>query len=138
MLPPRPLSLREYLSGDVPEAGADREILDSLRHEHLAWRRTRRYTCADRDGDPSDLRVDQLDFACMDTNSHCDTQGLDGVDNRTRAADRAGRPVERAKKPSPAVSTSVPLYRPIIARMARGGARRRPSRRDRRVARPSP
>src|SRR6185437_9676404 len=47
----------------VPEAGADGEILDCLRHEHVARTRTRRHTCADRDGDPSDLRVDELHFA---------------------------------------------------------------------------
>ena len=49
----------------VPEAGADREILDCLRHEHLARRRTCRHACADRDGDAADLRVDELDFACV-------------------------------------------------------------------------
>src|SRR6476659_650323 len=94
----------------VPEAGADGEILDCLRHEHVAWTRTRRHTCADRDGDPSDLRVDELHFACVDTNSHGDAQRPDGVDNRLRAANRAGRPVERGKE---AVTRGIDLGSPV-------------------------
>ena len=94
----------------VGEAGADREVLDGLRDEHLARLRKRRHTGADRHRDPADLRIDELDFASVDTSSYSDSQRLHGVDDRLRTAHRAGRAVERGKE---AVTGGVDLGSPV-------------------------
>jgi lysophospholipase L1-like esterase len=48
----------------------------------------------------------------VDTGSHCDPEGLHGRDNRLRAANRAGRPVERRKE---AITRGIDLGSPVPA-----------------------
>jgi hypothetical protein len=75
------------------------KVLDSARHEYLAWCRLRSYASADVDGDPTDLSVNELAFAGVQTRAHLQPELLQRLANCTAAPDRPGRTVEAREEP---------------------------------------
>ena len=79
--------------------GADDEVLHGARDEHLARAGERRDARAEMDGQPGDVVRQDLDLADVDAGPDLEPELPDAVADRDRAADRAGRAVERREEP---------------------------------------
>src|SRR5215218_4420321 len=83
--------------GEV-DAGADDEVLDRVRDEHLARRRQRTDARTDVDGESADVVADRLALARVQTRAQLDAQIAHCVAQLERTADRPRRPVERCEE----------------------------------------
>jgi len=88
------------------------EVLDGARNEHFAGLGHRCDPGADVDGDAAGLAVDQLALAAVQPRTNVEVELADPLlDREAQWIARAG-PSKVAKKPSPAVSISLPRKRP--------------------------
>jgi hypothetical protein len=80
------------------DPGPGDEVLDGLRHEHLAFARLGRDARARVHGDPADGIACELDLAGVEPGTHAEPGGGDVLRDGARAADRPRRPVERREE----------------------------------------
>jgi hypothetical protein len=90
----------ERLNAAVTETqpGAGDQVLYGARYKNLACTGKRRNARADVNGDAADIISDHLAFAGMEPGTNLDTERLDFLGNRTRAANPASRTVKGSEK----------------------------------------
>src|SRR5579863_3021955 len=80
------------------QPGADDEVGDGARHEHLSWTGQRRHPGADVDGHPADVLSQQFDLARVQAGPHLDAELGGPVAYGTGALDGPCRSVERRQE----------------------------------------
>ena len=100
---PRPIYHRNYYGGFLLDP--DDNSVEAVHH-------------ADMRGDPSDLAVDDLALTGMQAGADLEAELAHALGDRVGTADRACGPSKRAKKPSPAASSSAPRKRTSSRRIA--------------------
>src|SRR4029453_5466465 len=95
------------------------EVLDRARDQHLAGSGSFRDPSADVHGDPADLPVDHLALTGMEAGANLETELVDGLRDRSGAANRPCGPVERRKE---TVTGGVQLGAPEAGQQAGGDA----------------
>src|SRR5918992_1244269 len=77
-----------------PDVGADHQVLDGPRDQHLAALGERGDAGADVDGDPADVAVQQLALPGVQAAADAQPQPVELLDDLLRTEDGAGRAVE--------------------------------------------
>src|SRR5271168_3912937 len=83
------------------EAGAGHEVGHDPRDQHFVRLRLRHDARGGVHGDAADIPAPDLDFAGMQSGAQRQADLLGGRPERQRAADRASRPIDVARTPSP-------------------------------------
>ena len=81
------------------EVGADHEVLDRVRHEHLARSRERAHSCADVYADAGNIGASPFDLAGVQPGADVDAEWPYGLTHRQAAADPTAGPVECREEP---------------------------------------
>src|SRR5207245_5723451 len=76
------------------DAGTGNQINDGAGREYFAGLCERGDSCADVNSDPADVIVHDLDFACVQSGSHCHTEFYSSCGDRGGASNRSCGTVE--------------------------------------------